>query len=191
MKTIQKQHGAVLIISMIILLLLTILGITSMRTTQLEERMAGNARDRHVAFEAAEAGLLDAETFVQTIITDTPFDLDGSDGLYNDDGTFNDIKNYVDWSGTDPSRSFLTATNIGSAEGVTSSPKYVIQALAKGQLSQSSNQINPNVGGGYNNRQPASTANSASTLVRITVRGTGGSDNSVVFLQTVFGVNNF
>lgn len=191
MKPIQNQRGAVLIISMIILLLLTILGVTSMRTTQLEERMAGNARDRHVAFEAAEAALIDAETFVQAIVTATPFDLNGSDGLYSDDPSFNNIETYVDWSGADPSRGFISATNIGTGQGITTPPKYVIQALAKGQLSQGGSAVNPNVGGGYNRRAPASTVNAASTLVRVTARGTGGSDNSVVILQTIFGLNNF
>ncbi len=174
---------------MIILLLLTILGVTSMRTTQLEERMAGNARDRHVAFEAAEAAPIDAETYVQTVVTATPFDLNGADGLYSDDPTLIGIESYVDWSGGDPTRGFLSATNIGTGQGVTTAPKYVIQRLEQGTQSASGN-ANVSVGTGYGNRA-ASSAAAASTLVRITARGTGGSDNSVVFLQTIFGLNNF
>ena len=189
MKPMQQQRGAVLIISMIILLLLTILGVTSMRTTQLEERMAGNARDRHVAFEAAEAALIDAETFVQTIVTEIPFDLNGGDGLYSDVESLNNIETYVDWSGGDPTRGFLTATNIGTGEGVATSPKYVIQRIEQGTQSPSGN-ANVSVGTGYSNRAAAASA-AATTLVRITARGTGSSDNSVVFLQTVFGLNNF
>lgn len=187
----RQQQGAVLIISMIILLMLTILGVTSMRTTQLEERMAGNARDRHVAFEAAEAALIDAETFVKTIVTDVPFDLNGSDGLYNDDPIFSGIESYVDWSGTDPSRGFLSATNIGTSQGITTAPKYVIQRLTPGTATAPASAVNPTTGGGYNRRSPATAKSAASTLVRITARGTGGSDNSVVFLQTIFGLNNF
>jgi len=195
-KSMQQQRGAVLIISMIILLLLTILGITSMRTTQLEERMAGNARDRHVAFEAAEAALIDAETYIQTVLipnqyvlNNPPFDLNGGDGLYSDDPSLNNIETYVDWSGGDPSRGFLSATNIGTSQGVTTAPKYVIQQLAQGTQSAGGN-VNPSTGGGYNDRTSQNTI-ATSTLVRITARGTGGSDNSVVFLQTIFGLKSF
>ncbi len=187
----MQQQGAVLIISMIILLMLTILGVTSMRTTQLEERMAGNARDRHIAFEAAEAALIDAETYVQTIVTATPFDLNGADGLYSDDPSLTGIESYVDWSGADPSRGFLSAANIGTGQGISTPPKYVIQRIEQGTQSTPASGINPSTGGGYNRRSPATAKNAASTLVRITARGTGGSDNSVVFLQTVFGLDNF
>jgi len=179
----QKQRGAVLIISMIILLMMTILGVTSMRTTALEERMAGNARDRYVAFEAAESALIDAETYIQTIVTKNPFDLDGSDGLYSDDSSFGKIEEYVDWDGGDPAKGYLTATNIGTGEGLGTPPKYVIQLLPSDET----------IGGDTVNlgNYGDVAAKTGTTLVRITARGTGGSDNSVIFLQTVFGVNNF
>jgi len=43
------------------LLLLTIIGITGMQVSGLEEKMAGNSKERNLAFQAAEAGLRDAE----------------------------------------------------------------------------------------------------------------------------------
>lgn len=59
------EKGSVLIVSLIFLLLLTIVGVSSMNMTNLEERMAGNFRDHDLAFQAAEAALLDAEEFVE------------------------------------------------------------------------------------------------------------------------------
>lgn len=53
----QAQRGAVLIVGLIMLLLLTVIGLASIRGTDLQERMAGNMRDRNLAFQAAEAGL--------------------------------------------------------------------------------------------------------------------------------------
>ena len=44
----HPQRGAILIISLIMLLVLTILGVTGMRTTVLEEKMAGNLRDKNI-----------------------------------------------------------------------------------------------------------------------------------------------
>jgi type IV pilus assembly protein PilX len=59
-RTRRGQTGAVLIVSLLFLVILTILGITAMSGTTLEHRMAGNTRDYAVAMQAAEAALRDA-----------------------------------------------------------------------------------------------------------------------------------
>jgi type IV pilus assembly protein PilX len=53
----RDQSGVVLAISLIILLLLTIIGLSATQTTALEEKMAGNLRDKSLAFQAAESAL--------------------------------------------------------------------------------------------------------------------------------------
>jgi type IV pilus assembly protein PilX len=52
-----RQSGAVLIVSMIILVVLTLLGVTAMNTTSLQERIASNTQEQVHAFQAAETGL--------------------------------------------------------------------------------------------------------------------------------------
>ncbi len=52
-----NQRGAVLVTALVFLVILTLLGITSMSTNTLEERMAGNFQDANRAFQAAESGL--------------------------------------------------------------------------------------------------------------------------------------
>ena len=59
-----KQSGAVLIIALVMLLILTLLGVSVMESSVVEERMAGNSLDRNIAFQAAEASLRAGETFV-------------------------------------------------------------------------------------------------------------------------------
>lgn len=61
---INNQRGAILIIAMIMLLLLTIIGLSSMRGTSLQESMAGNMRDSSLALQAAEAALRKGEGVV-------------------------------------------------------------------------------------------------------------------------------
>jgi len=65
MISVQKsngtQRGSALIISLVILLVLTLIGITGMQTTVLEEKMSGNFRDKNIAFQAAESAMRDAE----------------------------------------------------------------------------------------------------------------------------------
>lgn len=61
---LKSQSGVVLVVSLIMLLLLTLIGLSGMQSTGLEEKMAGNMRDRNVAFQAAEAALRDAEQYL-------------------------------------------------------------------------------------------------------------------------------
>jgi type IV pilus assembly protein PilX len=68
-KFITKQSGAVLIVSMLMLLVVTMLGITSMSPTVMEEKMAGNNRQKQLAFQAAGAGLRTAEVWLNANIT--------------------------------------------------------------------------------------------------------------------------
>jgi hypothetical protein len=56
----HRQRGTVLIMSMLILMILTLLGITAMGTASLEEKMSGNSQEGTRAFEAAESGLNEA-----------------------------------------------------------------------------------------------------------------------------------
>jgi len=53
----RRQRGAVLFISLIMLLLLTLIGITAMQVTLLQERMAGGFRVQHQAFQQTEGTL--------------------------------------------------------------------------------------------------------------------------------------
>ena len=49
------QHGAVLYVALIMLLLLALLGIAGMRVTTLQERMSANYRSENLAFQNAES----------------------------------------------------------------------------------------------------------------------------------------
>jgi type IV pilus assembly protein PilX len=55
--SLSKQSGAVLLVSLIMLLLLTIIGLSAVNITTLDTRIAANSRDRGIAFDAAETAL--------------------------------------------------------------------------------------------------------------------------------------
>jgi type IV pilus assembly protein PilX len=63
----SRQRGAALVIALIMLLVMTVLGITAMQVTRMEERMAGNSRDVNLAFQGAEAGLRDGEARIEAL----------------------------------------------------------------------------------------------------------------------------
>ena len=62
----KKQQGAILIVALIMLLLLTIIGLSSMRGTSLQENMTGNMRDSNLSLQAAEAVLRKGEQIVKS-----------------------------------------------------------------------------------------------------------------------------
>ena len=57
----DKQSGAVLVIALVFLLILTTLAVTNMREVALESRITSNMVDQRHLYNAAEAGLKDAE----------------------------------------------------------------------------------------------------------------------------------
>ena len=56
----SRQQGVVLVVALILLVVLTLLGVTSLNTTTLQEKMANNSQEINRAFQAGESGLNDA-----------------------------------------------------------------------------------------------------------------------------------
>ena len=74
-----KQSGAAFVTGLIFLAVLTLLGVSAMKMSIMEERMSGNMRDRMLAMRAAEMGLRYAEQHVRDNdpTTNTPKPIDG------------------------------------------------------------------------------------------------------------------
>lgn len=68
----KRQNGSVLLISLVMLLILTIVGIASISGVSMTEKMTNSQRDYDIAFEMAEAALVQGERW-----------LDGYDGGWN------------------------------------------------------------------------------------------------------------
>ena len=62
-----SQRGVALIVSLILLVVMTLLGLAAIRNVTMEERMAGYAYDRSLAFQATEAALRAAELLVESV----------------------------------------------------------------------------------------------------------------------------
>jgi type IV pilus assembly protein PilX len=65
--SVSQQKGAVLIVSLILLLVMTILAVSGSQLVKLQERMSGNIRDADIAFQSAEASLRDTEEYVELL----------------------------------------------------------------------------------------------------------------------------
>ena len=78
-KTLHNEEGFVLITGLLILLILTMLGITATRNTSIELQIAGNDRLHKETFYSAESGaILGTEILEQNFFCDTGFDSTGS-----------------------------------------------------------------------------------------------------------------
>ena len=83
----NRQRGAVLLVALVILVVLTLLGVSTMNSTQLEEKMAANNQELTRAFHAAESGLSEAfnnnTTWTISVTAPVPYvvptDQDGED----------------------------------------------------------------------------------------------------------------
>ena len=80
----HDQRGAVLVVSLIILMVLTVLGVSSINTATLELTMAGNAQFHQEAFQAAETGIdismarRDFNTLTPAVVDPMPLDVGSS-----------------------------------------------------------------------------------------------------------------
>ena len=65
----RSQRGATLIVALVILGIMTVLGVAVMQSSTLQERMAGNSRQKLIATNAAESALREAEEFLFANVT--------------------------------------------------------------------------------------------------------------------------
>jgi type IV pilus assembly protein PilX len=154
----------VLITGLIFMVVLTLIVVASMRTTILEEKMAGNVRDRDLAFQAAEAALRAAE-LVLTGATPPTFSASGPylSALNRPDAFW---YSYV-WTAGTNSVAYSPTPN-----GAAAAPRYVIETM-------------PAISGAGSGSLKFS-ALSDSGVYKITSRGVGGNPNTVVMLQSTY-----
>ena len=104
--TNAPQEGFVLIVGLVILGLLTMLALSAMRDTTMQEKMAGASRDSGLAFQAAESALRDAENCITGATANCAFDAAANDShLAQDDATFpkhNTLFDAATWVAYDP-----------------------------------------------------------------------------------------
>ena len=167
--TMHRQRGVVLIMALVFLVILTILGITAMSTTSLEEKMAGNARDRNLAFQAAETALLCGENFIAAQTSKPNFAVN-TGGLYVPSTTIT-----PQWYNNVWTTAGSASCGVGIVLGnVNTQPQYIIEDL--GEV--------PEVGG--SKVLPGAYKGKGNTIARVTSSGTGGTDAAQVMVQSTY-----
>lgn len=63
-----QQRGAALVVALIMLVLMTLVGITAMQVTTVQQKMVTNNRDLNTAFQAAETALKRGERYILSMM---------------------------------------------------------------------------------------------------------------------------
>jgi type IV pilus assembly protein PilX len=179
----NRQQGAALIISLIILVIMTIIGVSSIQNTTLEERMAGNMRDQNLAFQAAETALRYAEQYyIETQLTDDATiqtEFSGGVGLYDQDTAEPDLAALFRNEGDVWAQAKVYEEGDEELTDVASPPRYLIRWIATQEFGPQDPTIR--------NADDIGSASGQVYIFRITARGTGASDQSQVILRTYYG----
>ena len=178
-----REAGFVLVMALVFLLILTILGMSAMSTTNLEEKMTNNMKDRNLAFQSAETALTSAESWIYNKVGKPSPIPDTAHGLYNASTTEVPTWDQVNWTGSNlvtyPCTPATTSSCGSSLSKVARQPKYIIEQIAEIEEEGGTKGF----GGSYASAQGTRLV----TIYRITARGTGGTDAAVVMVQSTYG----
>lgn len=171
----QHQQGAVLVVGLLILVMLTLIGVTAMSTGMMDERMAGNSRDLNLAFQAGEAALRDGELYIQGNISPASgFSSTCANGLCQPPINSTPWYTTINWSSSSVTRTYGNGTTATLLPAVAAQPKYIIESIGQpGAVTGTSIALG---------LKPSSTGNA----YRITARGVGGRTETRVFVQSIY-----
>jgi type IV pilus assembly protein PilX len=155
-------------VALLFLVILAMLGVSSMTGTTLEERMSGNARDQNVAMQAAEAALRDAEQDVTSPaarVTVAKFVAACTAALCTEGAALANLDDVL------KSAFYGQFTGELAIQNLPQQPRYMVELL---------NAPPPQI--------PLPPAGQSIRNFRITAKGYGQNPNTIVILQTVFQV---
>jgi len=168
----NRQKGAAIFIALIMLLVMTIIGITASQTTTLEEKMAGNLRDQTLALQAGEAALRWTETWLGDQVDEPiPVTVCGS-GCDDTVWALNtlDVTSAALWSTASVRSNYIGLPTTGLGK-VAAQPQSVVEEHSF---------IKDNLNQGKQN----DTA--GQMFYRLTADGTGGTTSAQALLQSTY-----
>jgi type IV pilus assembly protein PilX len=196
----RAQRGAVMVVALIFLLLLTILAISASGRSLLQERMAGGLRNAQQANMSAQTALRGAEWRLWTSTSNLGEHLTCGSGVFTDCYIYDPaspITNVVNF------RTRQGWVTTGSTEYKGYDDKVDFTAADHGQLAQNPHYIiedlgleqPPGVSGGMHESGATGAggtgyASTSRHIYRITARATGGSENTVRVLESTFAAKS-
>ncbi len=173
-KSETLQSGTALVTSLVMLLIMTMIGIGSLKNTLMQEKMAGNVWDAGAAFQATEIGLRDAENFIETLVTPSVFIATPTPaGLLSATASEFDYLDSTAWSISTARQS------TGEFDAVGNPPYHVIKHIKDTSGPGGNNSIMVR---GYDDVTPGTNV----SIFKITAIGSGRTDTARSILQTYY-----
>ena len=127
-----RQRGVALLVVLILLLVMTLLGLASLRGSLMEERMSAGLYDRSLGFQATEAALREAEALIAGgVAFPTSGCVNGLCALRTDVTTA-DLARWVDPA--TPWRNSLVTLAVdsdGDGTAITTTPQFVVEQMGE------------------------------------------------------------
>lgn len=179
--TRSKQSGVILFVALILLVILSLIGVTAARMQTVEERMARNEDNRQTGAQSAEAALRSAEEGLLGGLWNGANFAQQSNGLYELIPTAGSVVSTINWASAGAATVFLysNATNpapaLASIANNAQTPKYIIENLPAVALPG----------------QPINTIQYAQptdplAVFRITAYGQGADGTASTILQSIY-----
>lgn len=172
----KHQKGAILVFCLIFLTVLTMMGVSGMESTTLEERMSGNMRDYTMAFQSAESAIKAAEAWLVAQANLPIVSADGSTTVWSEnamDPAATDGKYW--WEHANMNGNWWTNNGIAITDvaEVSEQPRYIIEQYRT-------------VDSGQSIAIGAGEVTVPRIFHRVTARGVGINPTTTVSVQTTF-----
>ena len=160
------HRGAALFLSLLLLLLLTVTGVAAVRESGFESRMARNAHDGLLAFEAAEAALASGERMLQRF---------GSPAAALD--AVLPVRAYEDPAPWLQAALWETAHVAATGHAAAEAPRFLVEAVAVGgdRAAERGEQ-----------EGAAEGEEAGAAVFRVVARATGGTPDTIVLLESTY-----
>lgn len=165
-----RQQGATMIVGLIMVLAITIVGLSAIRGTALQEQMAGNMRDRQLAFQASESALREAELALTGGSATVPV------GQVQGFIEALELPSTAFWQDFDTNWKALAATYSEDLQHVNERPMYLVEEIRyySSGLDGNANDFASLMKAGMDVRY------------RVTSRSVGGSTDAQVIIQSTY-----
>lgn len=201
-RSARAQRGAVLVVALIFLLLLTILAISASGRSLLQERMAGGLLNAQQAEMSAQTALRGAEWKLWTSTSSVGAHLNCGTGIFTDCYIFDPaspITNVVNfrtkpgWAYTAGATTYKGVSGAGFTTGTAGSgklarnPMYMIEDMGVELPPGVSGTLHESGATGASNGGAGSTSRH---IYRITARASGANQNTVRVLESTFAAKS-
>ncbi len=179
----RREQGSALLFGLMMLIALSLIGVSAMSGSIMQERMAGGTRSILLAEEGAEAALREGERFLWDYVEAFGTHPETGDGIVIDNATNGGVlaatfRSSQSWSTDGQEYVVQDLTSVGHGGSLAESPRYIVEG-SMGQdflPDETSTGAQGNQGKLY--------------FYRVSARSTGGSDTVTRLVESYYTVSH-